>query len=170
MPSNFSAMPDADAVAVAQARAGDADAFRTLVDRHSRNLFRLAYRMTGSEHDAEDVVQETFLRAYRRLHDFEERANVGTWLYRIAANCAVDLLRSRPRWMTHAASSDPDALIPEMPDGAPPADRLVMSAEIEQTIHNTMNRLSPTERAAFVLRVKKKAVFALSRHRKGCRF
>jgi RNA polymerase sigma-70 factor (ECF subfamily) len=145
-------MPDVDAVAVAQARAGDADAFQTLVDRHSRSLFRLAYRITGSEHDAEDVVQETFLRAYRRLQDFEERANVGTWLYRIASNCAVDLLRGRPRWMTHAASPDPEGYMPELPDEGPSAERLVMSAEIERTIQDTMSRLSPTERAAFVLR------------------
>lgn len=145
-------MPEADAVAVARARAGDADAFRTLVDRHSRSLFRLAFRITGSEHDAEDVVQETFLRAYRRLHEFEERANVGTWLYRIASNCAVDLLRGRPRWITHAASPDSEGQMPETRDEAPSADRLVMSAEIEQTIHEAMNELSPTERAAFVLR------------------
>ena len=86
-----------DVAFVTKARAGDADAFRVLVERHSRALFRLAYRMTGNEQDAEDVVQESFLRAYRQLAQFDERASFGTWLYRIAANCSLDLVRSRKR-------------------------------------------------------------------------
>src|SRR5258705_13757490 len=90
-------MEQSDAAAVAQARAGNSDAFRVLVERHSHRVFRLAYRMTGNEHDAEDLVQETFLRAYRKLGQFEARANFGTWLHRIAANCALDLLRKRKR-------------------------------------------------------------------------
>ena len=92
-----SLMELSDSVAVAQARAGDSGAFRVLVERHSRNLFRLAYRMTGHQQDAEDVVQETFLRAYRQLSKFDDRASFGTWLYRIAANCSLDLIRVRKR-------------------------------------------------------------------------
>ena len=80
---------------LARARQGDSEAFRALVERHSRSVFRLAYRMTGNEQDAEDVVQESFLRAYRQLGRFESRANFGTWLYRIVANCSVDLMRSK---------------------------------------------------------------------------
>src|SRR5580700_1845106 len=80
---------------VTRARTGDSDAFRVLVERHSRSVFRLAFRMTGNEQDAEDVVQESFLRAYRQLGRFESRANFGTWLYRIAANCSVDLMRAK---------------------------------------------------------------------------
>ena len=68
-------MPHTDAAAVALARDGDSEAFRALVDRHSRAVYRLAHRMTGNPHDAEDVVQETFLRAYRQLGRFESRAN-----------------------------------------------------------------------------------------------
>ena len=86
-----------DAAAVARATAGDQDAFRELVDRHSRSVYRLAYRMTGSAADAEDVVQDTFVRAYRQLAKFEARSNFGTWLYRIGFNCAIDHLRSRPQ-------------------------------------------------------------------------
>src|SRR5579884_340578 len=87
----------ADPALVAKARTGDAEAFRALVDRHSRGLFRLAFRMTGNETDAEDVVQDSFLRAYRQLNKFDERAAFSTWLYRIAVNCALDLVRSRKR-------------------------------------------------------------------------
>src|SRR5438128_10120710 len=90
-------MEDSDAVAVARARAGDQDAFGMLVERHSIRLFQLVYRMTGNEQDAEDLVQETFLRAYKQLNRFQSRAGLGTWLYRIAANCSLDLLRRRKR-------------------------------------------------------------------------
>src|SRR6476661_4358754 len=83
------------AAVLARARQGDSDAFRVLVERHSRAVFRLAYRMTGNEQDAEDVVQESFLRAYRQLARFQSRANFGTWLYRIVANCSVDLMRAK---------------------------------------------------------------------------
>src|ERR671938_1542565 len=89
-------MDATDATAVLdRARQGDSDAFRVLVEQHSRTVFRLAYRITGNEQDAEDVVQESFLRAYRQLGRFEARANFGTWLYRIVANCSVDLMRAR---------------------------------------------------------------------------
>ncbi len=63
--------------------------------QHSRRVFQLAFRITRNEHDAEDVVQESFLRAYRQLGGFQSRADFGTWLYRITVNCAVDLMRSR---------------------------------------------------------------------------
>ena len=92
-----------DVLAVSKARSGDTDAFRVLVERHSRSLFRLAFRMTGNQQDAEDVVQESFLRAYKQLAKFDERASFGTWLYRIAANCSLDLVRSRKRRTEHLA-------------------------------------------------------------------
>src|ERR687898_3261134 len=89
-------MDASDATAVlARARQGDGDAFRALVERHSRRAFQLAFRMTGNEQDAEDVVQESFLRAYRQLGRFESRANFATWLHRIAVNCSIDLIRGR---------------------------------------------------------------------------
>src|SRR5438445_3761480 len=106
----MSRMDGSDAERVAQALAGDRDAFRVLVERHSRSVFRLAFRMTGNEHDAEDVVQETFLKAYRKLDAFEERAQFGSWLHRIAANCAYDLLRARVR-------RDERVEVSEGPDG-----------------------------------------------------
>src|SRR6476646_155912 len=83
------------AAVLARARQGDSEAFRALVERHSRRVFQLAFRITGNEQDAEDVVQESFLRAYRQLGRFEARANFGTWLYRIVANCAVDMMRTK---------------------------------------------------------------------------
>ncbi len=80
-------MSHTDAATVARARDGDSEAFRMLVEGHSRAVYRLAHRMTGSPQDAEDVVQETFLKAYRQLGRFESRANFGTWLHLMAVNC-----------------------------------------------------------------------------------
>jgi RNA polymerase sigma-70 factor (ECF subfamily) len=84
-----------DEAAAAEARTGDRNAFRVLVDRHGRAVFRLAYRMTGNEGDAEDVVQETFLRAYKQIGQFDGRSSFSTWLYRICSNCSLDLIRAR---------------------------------------------------------------------------
>src|SRR5258708_29938148 len=81
-----------DAAVVALVLAGDRDAFRTLVERHSRSIFRMVYRMTGNQQDAEELVQETFLRAYKALGRFELRSNFSTWLYRIAVNRTLDFL------------------------------------------------------------------------------
>src|SRR6202167_5097926 len=115
-------MDMSDGTYVTRARSGDSDAFRMLVERHSRSLFRLAFRMTGNEQDAEDVVQESFLRAYRRLGRFEPRPNFGTWLYRIAANCSVVLMRAKQARhdQTRADSLDEiDAVPPPAPGPGP---------------------------------------------------
>ena len=90
-------MEASDQDLVVRVRDGERDAFRVLVDRYSRSVFRLGYRMTATEQDAEDVVQETFLRAYKQLHRYESRSSFGTWIYRIASNYALDLLRARER-------------------------------------------------------------------------
>src|ERR1700732_1816372 len=99
-------MEQTEAAAIDRAKAGDGEAFRVLVDRHSRSVFRLAFRMTGNEQDAEDLVQETFLRAYRQIARFEGRAGLSTWLYRIAANCSLDLIRARKRRQEQQAPVD----------------------------------------------------------------
>src|SRR5260370_12599033 len=73
------AIAESDAIAVERTLAGDRDAYRVLVERHSRNVFRLAYRMTGNRHDAEEVVQEAFLRGYQKLGQFAARAAFIPW-------------------------------------------------------------------------------------------
>jgi RNA polymerase sigma-70 factor (ECF subfamily) len=132
---------------VAQTLAGDSDGFRALVERHSSPVFRLAYRMTGNQQDAEDVVQESFLRAYRQLRQFDQRASFGTWLYRITANCSLDLIRSRNR-----RGTPPDEKGPEIPSGHPGPERLVLSGEIRDRVTRALETLSDAERTAFVLR------------------
>jgi RNA polymerase sigma-70 factor (ECF subfamily) len=139
-----------DAAAVAEARSGNQEAFKVLVDRHSRSLYRLAYRMTGKAEDAEDVVQETFIRAFRQLSRFEARSNVSTWLYRIAFNCAVDFLRSRPRRET---ATEVDALERLAPAATGPTmDDLVYAGQIGERMQVALGGLSEKERAAFLMR------------------
>ena len=143
-----------DEAAAARAKAGDADAFRVLVERHSRSLFRLAFRMTGNEQDAEDIVQDTFLRAYRRIGKFDERASFGTWLYRITVNCSLDLVRARKRRSEQSGPANPemDDLIQSLPSTGATPDRMAMSGEARQRIAEAMEELSASERTAFVLR------------------
>lgn len=147
-------MHESDRTAVALASGGDNDAFRSLVERHSRYVFNVAYRLTGSASDAEDVVQTTFLRAYQQLSRFEARADFRTWLHRITVNCSIDLIRSRRyREVGHnlgdielesaASARQPPALTP---------DRLLLSTEIRDRIQQGMTALTASERLAFTLR------------------
>ena len=139
------------ATALIRARQGDEEAFGALVQQHSRKVFQLAFRMMRNEQDAEDVVQECFLRAYRQLGRFEARADFGTWLYRIAANCAVDMMRTRGhRMQAKAEALDETAAYPELTRPTP--DRLAESAEIDQRVNEALDDLTAIERAAFTLR------------------
>src|SRR5437870_12085192 len=144
-------MQSTDAATVSRARAGDSDAFRLLVEQHSRPVFRVAYRMTGNEHDADDVVQETFLRVYRQLDRFQERANFGTWLHRIAINCSLDLLRSRGRHDKQYGGDPSDTELAVRSD-APQPDRLLLSVEMQEHVAKALERLSGNERTAFMPR------------------
>src|ERR1700739_4005659 len=88
-------MEPGDDIAIGRARRGDRDAFRVLLERHAKAVFRLAYRLNTDKSDAEDMVQETFLRAWREIGRFDGRASFQTWLHRICANCSIDLIRAR---------------------------------------------------------------------------
>ena len=155
---NTQAIAESDAVAVERTLAGDRDAFRALIERHSHNVFRLAYRMTGNRQDAEEVVQEAFLRAYQKLGQFAARANFGTWVYRIAANYAIDRMRQRkkeearkvePVVREQGTENDPVALVR---DAAPTPERLAHNIELRKHMEIALAALSHSERTAFVMR------------------
>ena len=84
-----------DADLAARCRAGDLDAFETIYRRHSARIYSLACRMAGSVDDGEDLLQEIFLQAYRKLGSFKGDAALGTWLYRLAVNHCLDFVRSK---------------------------------------------------------------------------
>jgi RNA polymerase sigma-70 factor, ECF subfamily len=149
-------MDESDAAAVARVRAGETEAFRVLVDRYSRKVFRLAYRMTRNQQDAEDVVQETFLRAYGRLKQFESRSSFGTWIFRIAVNASLDLTRKLGRQEQaeqaitgNEGDAEPLELVPTT---EPAPDRLLLSGELKHKVEGVLDSLSPQVRTAFVLR------------------
>lgn len=139
-----------DAAAVAKAKGGDEDAFRVLVERHGRSIYRLAYRMTGKPEDAEDVVQETFVRAYKQLARFEARSNFATWLYRIGFNCSIDYMRARP----HRESGETHETLERLSPGSsgPSMDDMVFAGQIGEKVQAALHDLSPQERAAFLMR------------------
>src|ERR1700733_2140938 len=154
-------MEISDEAAVELTRRGDPDAFRVLVDRHSRAIFRLAWRMTANSHEAEDIVQETFLRAYKQLQRFDGRAAFATWLHRIAVNCSLDLIRSRKRRQEITLGSPQelgpnekgdDRLLLNGPSADPSPERSLQSAQIRELLANAMQELSEMERCAFTLR------------------
>ncbi len=144
-----------DSAAAEEARKGNQHAFRVLVERHSRPVFRLAFRMTGNEQDAEDVVQESFLRAYRQIERFDGRAAFGTWLYRIASNCSLDLIRARKiREDRRVSPTEEESLgwLENVATQAPSPERLTQSGQIASLLRPALAQLSDMERTAFILR------------------
>ncbi len=154
-------MEISDEAAVELTQRGDPDAFRVLVDRHSRAVFRLAWRMTANSHEAEDIVQETFMRAYKQLRRFDGRAAFGTWVHRIAVNCSLDLIRARKRRQETtlgtpqeggANEKTDDRLLLNIPTSDPSPERSLQSAQIRELLAAAMQELSDMERCAFTLR------------------
>ena len=148
-----------DAMAVERTLGGDRDAYRVLVERHSRTVYRMAYRMMGNAHDAEDVVQESFLRAYQKLKQFAGNANFGTWVYRIAANYAIDRLRQRnveESRRENPSKAGQDSLevdpLSQVQDFSPSPERLAGSVQLADRMKAALAELSPAERTAIVMR------------------
>ena len=148
-----------DAAAVERTLAGERDAYRVLVERHSRNVYQMAYRMMGNTHDAEEVVQEAFLRAYKKLAQFTGNANFGTWVYRIAANYAIDLLRQRKAETSKRETSarrGEDGLemdpLERAVDERPSPEQLASSMELAEKMKAALETLTPAERTAIVMR------------------
>src|SRR5215831_9376876 len=148
-----------DAAVVAQVLAGDRDAFRVLVDRHGRSLYRLAYRMTGNQQDSEEIVQETFLRAYKALERFEMRSNFGTWIYRIAVNRTLDFLSAKRAQMqekdTYQITEEPDpekSREVQLETSQPGPYRLLVSTEMKAKMAQALGLLTAVERIAFTMR------------------
>jgi len=130
--------------AVERVRAGDAAAFQRIVDATSARLVRLAARMLGNVIDAEDVVQEAYVKAYRGLMagEFDGRANVSTWLYRIVTNQSIDAMRSRKR------RPQPTDLADESTSDLASAEMKLALAELS----DWMSDLPPDQKAALVLK------------------
>jgi RNA polymerase sigma-70 factor (ECF subfamily) len=138
-------------------RRGDADAFEQVAREHAPRLFRLAMRLTGRREDAEDLVQETLVRALPALRRFEGRARLSTYLIRALSNLWKNRLRSRQRsrvvsWFRGRRGDDDDDAQPEVVDEAPSAlDRLV-AEDRAQEVRHAVTRLAPDRRLVLLLR------------------
>ncbi|WEK53765.1 MAG: RNA polymerase sigma factor SigW [Candidatus Cohnella colombiensis] len=137
------------------ARKGDQRAFAELVDIYTDKLFHLGYRMTGNRQEAEDVVQETFLRVYKNLDRYDENQKLSTWIYRIATNLCIDRLRKRRAiYSLDAESSDYDGLdgysmLPS--DNRTPESELILS-ETQRIVQEGIATLPAKYKSVMILR------------------
>lgn len=147
-------MLESDHSIVRAVLAGDKEAYGALVRAHSAAVFRVAFRITGNEAEAEETVQEAFLRGYQQLESFQQRSSFGTWIYRIAVNCALNRINrvGIDAKYRHGEESNPEQRTVQLatPDANP--ERALLSGEISAAQEMAMQRLTPTEKSAFVLR------------------
>lgn len=137
----------ADLELAARCRAGDADAFEELYRLHVRRLYSLAVRMIGSADEAEDVLQEVFLQAHRKLAGFRGESTLGTWLYRLTMNHCLDHLRGRQAKMSRATGSLDEEDAAEPAASAPVVPSAISRMDLERAI----GLLPPGSKAAFLL-------------------
>ncbi len=137
---------------VTRLQANDPRAYEALIEQYADRLYRVAYRVLGDPDDAEDAVQETFLAVYRNIHTFRGEAKFSSWLYRIAYNQAVALLRRRQRaQQVYLDDMETDDDLP-LPDTVTPLpEEALREEEIQRCLHDLLMELSPKLRAAFVL-------------------
>jgi len=136
-------------------KAGDRQAFSELVERTSGKIYSLGLKMLGNEQDAEDMLQETYIKAYKALPGFENRSSVSTWLFRIAANEALMILRKRKNALPAFdidAEADDDAQPVEIVDWCCLPESELASTETKNELNNAITKLSPALRMVFLLR------------------
>ena len=141
---------------VRRAKRGDVQAFEELVRRYDRNVFRIAQHITQNREDAEDVVQEAFLKAYRNLAKFQEQSKFYTWLVRIVVNEALMKLRRKKPGRTvsldEEIKTEDDSLPREVADWSPNPEQMYNQAELRDILTRTIQGLPSGFRTVFVLR------------------
>ncbi len=146
-----------DELALVQAaKAGDVAAYEQLVKRYDRNVFRIAQHITQNREDAEDVVQDAFLKAYENLEQFQGNSKFYTWLVRIAVNESLMKLRRRRTDKTvsldQEIETEEDSMPREVADWAPNPEQLYKQGELKDILSRTINGLPASFRTVFVLR------------------
>ena len=142
-------IPSEEARLVSAAKAGDSDAFAELVKATEADVYTLAYRLMGNVEDAQDVVQEAYVRAFRALKRFRGDARFSTWMYRITANCASTQLSKRSRGR-HEELSDDDPVADERPEADP--ETMAEAGMLRDRVTEALADLPPLLRAVVVLR------------------
>ena len=148
--------PSEESILVEAARSGNIGAFESLVRRYDRNVFRIAQHITQNREDAEDVVQDAFLKAYQNLGQFQGQSKFYTWLVRIAVNEALmRLRRRRPERMVSIdedVKTEEDSMPREIADWSPNPEQLYTQSELKDILGKTIQGLPPSFRTVFVLR------------------
>ena len=149
--------PVSDELTLVQAaKSGDVSAFEELIRRYDRNVFRIAQHITQNREDAEDVVQDAFLKAYSNLAQFQGQSKFYTWLVRIAVNDALMKLRRRRPERTvsldEEVKTDEDSVPREVADWSPNPEQQYSQAELREILSRTIQGLPPGFRTVFVLR------------------
>jgi RNA polymerase sigma-70 factor (ECF subfamily) len=148
--------PSEESILVEAARSGDIGAFESLVRRYDRNVFRIAQHITQNREDAEDVVQDAFLKAYQNLGQFQGQSKFYTWLVRIAVNEALmRLRRRRPERMVSIdedVKTEEDSMPREIADWSPNPEQQYTQSELKEILGKTIQGLPPSFRTVFVLR------------------
>ena len=155
--ASIDSLPDeGDLTLVAAAKGRNLQAFGVLVERHERRIFLVARRITGTREDAEDVVQQTFQKAFTHLCKFEERSTFSTWLTRIAINEALMLLRKRrglrEMFIDDFSGNGETTTLPEVPDSSPDPEVSYSQREREKILSSSLDELSHGTRRAIQLR------------------
>jgi len=136
---------------IARTRAGDDAAFQLIFERYSRPVISFIYDMVGERELAEELMQETFVRAYRNLAALREDARLSTWLFGIAKNVAREQLRSR-RKLSRKVELD-DESVQELRDEKPKPDDFLINQELNGVIRDALSRLDEDKRMVFALKI-----------------
>jgi RNA polymerase sigma-70 factor (ECF subfamily) len=149
-------LPRDESVLVNEAKAGDYSAFEELVNRYEKKIYRLGMNITGNQEDAEDVLQEAFLKAFEHLPDFRADSRFYTWVVRIAVNQALMKLRkrrtSREVPMEDSVGENGEVIVHEFADWKPNPEQQYAQAELEGILQGAVNNLPPGFRTVFYLR------------------
>jgi RNA polymerase sigma-70 factor (ECF subfamily) len=152
---------------VQRARNGDEEAFRLLVEDNQRRIYSLALRYTRRHEDADEVAQETFLRAHRSLKRFRGEAGFSTWVYRIAVNCCLSHKRKQGR--IEETGRDDERINGEFKDEKNPSPlRHAMASQTRGLINSAMDSLSPQQRMVFVMKFLQQRTIAEIADKIGC--
>ena len=144
------AMTMDDRSLVSLAQQGDGEAFALLVQRHQKMVYNLALGKTGSHHDAEEITQNAFLKAWQGLPQFQGKAAFSSWLYRLTLNAATDFLRQRGRHAKVVSLSDPD--LPPIPDQSPTPEEQSAAEADRQALWQAIEALPEQQRTILLLR------------------
>jgi len=146
----MSGYPD-DLPLIARFKDGDSTAFEELVLKSQDRIYNLCRNMLGNTHDAEDAAQDTFIKAYQKLKDFNPKASLYTWLYRIAVNTCLDY-KKRPFFESFFKKSKGEEFVDELSSDWPSPEKLYESKQIGLALHNSIRKLPSKLRTAIVLK------------------